>query len=225
MNERTELLPGTAPSLGGTSAPLAVAPRRSRTHDCLLRTCRVFNFLTALCALLCALAFGMAMWVRGQAPIKDAYFVSGQAVRVFGIAIAALVVLVETEWHRFLTLVPLLDAWLGRGILQIFEATLTFREAYPSGDTDFHKSLQLYRSAASLSLLVCGSVYILGAVTCIGVIKNAKQRQASAVLAAEAELERMERRKKDLERQLGRGGNGGGAGGGGGLGGLLPTRV
>lgn len=203
MNERAELLPSTAPGLGGTSAALA-APRHTRTHDCLLHACRVFNFLTALCALLCALAFGMAMWVRGQAPIKDAYFVSGQAVRVFGIGIAALVVLVETEWHRFLALVPLLDAWLGRGILQVFAATLTFREAYPSGDTDFHKSLQLYRSAASLSLLVCGSVYILGAVTCIGVIKSAKQRQASAVLAAEAELERMERRKKDLERQLGR---------------------
>jgi hypothetical protein len=30
--------------------------------------------------------------------------------------------------------------------LQVFEATLTFREAYPSGTTDFHKSLQLYRS-------------------------------------------------------------------------------
>ena len=29
---------------------------------------------------------------------------------------------------------------------QIFEATLTFREAYPSGSTDFHKSLALYRS-------------------------------------------------------------------------------
>lgn len=40
-------------------------------------------------------------------------------MRVFGIGIAALVVLVETEWHRFLALVPLLDAWLGRGILQV----------------------------------------------------------------------------------------------------------
>ena len=114
---------------------------------------------------------------------------------------------------------------------QIFLATLTFREAYPVGSTDFHKSLQLYRSggwvggqgesagqvpaavppcqpvqackhlhalcalkwagafprlsgtarvclpaaraaAASVSLLVCGSVYLLGAVTCIGVIKS-----------------------------------------------------
>lgn len=46
------------------------------------------------------------------------------------------------------------------------------------------------------------------------------------MLAAEAELERMERRKKDLERQLGRGGEGGDGGGAGGSGGgLLPTRA
>jgi amino acid transporter len=33
-------------------------------------------------------------------------------------------------------------------------------------------TLQLCPAAASLSLLVCGSVYILGAVTCIGAIKS-----------------------------------------------------
>ena len=41
-----------------------------RGHSCLLQICRVFNFLTALCALLCALAFGMAIAVRGEATSK-----------------------------------------------------------------------------------------------------------------------------------------------------------
>ncbi|KAI7837415.1 hypothetical protein COHA_008782 [Chlorella ohadii] len=205
--ERGELLPSRGSFSGGGSAPLAPPAGRapaSRGHSCLLQVCRVFNFLTGVCALLCALAFGMAITVRGEAASKDAYFISGQAVRVFGIGIALLIVLVETEWPRFLSLVPLLDAWVGRGVLQVFEATLTYREAYPVGSTDFHKSLQLYRSAASISLLVCGSVYLLGAVTCIGVIKSAKLKQEQAALRAEAELERMERRKKELERQLGR---------------------
>ena len=40
---------------------------------------------------------------------------------MFGIAIALLVVLVESEWRRFLQLVPLLEAWLGRGVLQVRE--------------------------------------------------------------------------------------------------------
>ncbi|PSC67616.1 Golgi apparatus membrane TVP15 [Micractinium conductrix] len=203
MNDRAELLPFGGPGVGSSSAPLGGPPHRG--HDCLLSFCRAFNFVTGLCAVLCALAFGMAMWVRGEAPTKDPYFYSGQAVRLFGIGIAGMVLLVETEWRRWLELVPLLESWLGRGVLQIFEATLTFREAYPSGSTDFHKSLALYRSAASLSLLVCGSVYILGTVTCIGVIKTAKQRQEATLARAEAELERMERRKKELERQLGLG--------------------
>ncbi|KAL4852839.1 hypothetical protein ACK3TF_006106 [Chlorella vulgaris] len=200
-HERQDLLP--------THGPLSAAPGGStvglvegrRSGDCLLYVCRMVNVLTAMCALLCALAFGMAWWVRGDAPAKDPYFYSGQAVRVFGIGLALLIVLVEAEWHVFAAYMPLLDSWLGRGI---FVATLTFREAYPSGTTDFHKSLALYRSAASLSLLVCGTVYILGAVTCIGFIKNAKQRQEQHLLRAAAELDRMERRKKDLERQLGR---------------------
>lgn len=120
---------------------------------------------------------------------QDAYFVSGQALRLFGISSSLLIVLVETEWQRFLALAPLLEAWLGRGVLQVmpgggrsgcdtsaglaqgaqllshsssvhrtrpptvpllqvYQAVLTYREAYPVGETDFHKSLQLYRSGA-----------------------------------------------------------------------------
>lgn len=273
--ERGELLPSRGSFSGGgggSSAPLAPpgGAAASRGHSCLLQVCRVFNFLTALCALLCALAFGMAIVVRGEATSKvggagwtrggwggpalafcwqharscgagrgraqgaracglligfapqqcaaarqllrpltnpvvptgdahsvslasslspasnnlqDAYFVSGQAVRAFGIGIALLIVMVrhgwawgavagglhpratvahagawpswqmtaaatgglgriggrpqhsgsthsclpplpqvETEWPRFLALVPLLDAWLGRGVLQVLRA-------------------------------------------------------------------------------------------------------
>ena len=165
--ERGELLPsrGSFSGGGGSSAPLAPPGGRgaagSRGHSCLLQVCRAFNFLTALCALLCALAFGMAIVVRGEATSKvggegegrvrvgrpctslldpcqldsrclpataatqqplpggsltgpshqshtllpsyrpphrqDAYFVSGQAVRAFGIGIALLIVMVRGE--------------------------------------------------------------------------------------------------------------------------------
>ena len=54
--------------MGSSSAPLGGPPHRG--HDCLLSFCRAFNFVTGLCAVLCALAFGMAMWVRGEAPTK-----------------------------------------------------------------------------------------------------------------------------------------------------------
>ena len=209
--ERADLLPGRG---GSSSAPLAARPA-SRGHDCLLHACRVFNAITGLCALLGALAFGMALGVRGVAaervrswgrqgragwvwvlgaghgvscrrrlvraaplagccacgtlaalrgsvagdrqkaavlpapcpaprsasrltaphphphhtspyPIaataQGPYFWSGQAVRAFGIGIALLIVAIETEWPRFLALAPALEAWLGRGVLQVTPA-------------------------------------------------------------------------------------------------------
>ena len=62
--ERQDLLPGSLSAAGGSSAPPPGG------GDCLLHICRVFNFLTSVCALLCALAFGMSMWVRGDATVK-----------------------------------------------------------------------------------------------------------------------------------------------------------
>lgn len=103
---------------------------------------------------------------------QDLDFHSGQAVRVYGILIALLLLLAETEWERFLALAPVLDHWVGRSAVMVFESCLTYREAYPSGSTDFHKSLALYRSAASASLLACGAVYFLGGVLCIGAIRK-----------------------------------------------------
>lgn len=55
---------------------------------------------------------------------------------------------------------------------QVFEATLTYREAISGGDSDLHKSLQLYRTAACATLLCCASVYLLGGVLCIGAIRK-----------------------------------------------------
>lgn len=46
----------------------------------------------------------------------------------------------------------------------MFAATLTYREAYPVGSTDFHKSLQLYRSGGVATPLVAA---VLGG--CLGV--------------------------------------------------------
>lgn len=37
---------------------------------------------------------------------------------MFGIGLALLIVLVEAEWHVFAAYMPLLDSWLGRGVLQ-----------------------------------------------------------------------------------------------------------
>lgn len=48
------------------------------------------------------------------------------------------------------------------------------REALPRGDTDFHRSLALYRGIASVALLVCSGVYAVGWISCLGTIKHSE---------------------------------------------------
>ena len=64
-----------------------------------------------------------------------------------------------------------LGPWHWRTV-QLFEATLVYREATAVGGSDLHKSLQLYRSAACGSLLGCACVYVLGGMLCIGAIRK-----------------------------------------------------
>ncbi len=171
--------------------------------------------------------------------MQGLYEFSGQVLRVFGILIALLIMVVETEWQYFMAFVPTLDSWFGRGVLQVgqpvqcltgwpgrqggsqgclknelpsrvdrpshatrsangirmhklqlllqfscnilhmrklllqvFEASLVYREATSIGGTDLHKSLQLYRSAACGSLLGCACIYLLGGLLCIGAIRK-----------------------------------------------------
>lgn len=78
----------------------------------------------------------------------------------------------ELEWERFLVTFKMLDGLFGRGLLQAFEALLTLeltlRHGIREGTSDFHKSLQLYRGVAGVSLLVCSGFYILGGMLCFG---------------------------------------------------------
>ena len=70
----------------------------------------------------------------------------------------------------------ILDGFLGRGLLQAFEALLTLeltlQHGVKEGTTDFDKSLQLYRTVAGVSLLVCSAFYIIGGILCFGRIRK-----------------------------------------------------
>lgn len=182
------------------------APGGPQRRDGLLVLCRILNVITAICELLCIAAFAMAIYVRANAPVKDLFYMSGQAVRVFGIVWAAGLILIETEWRFLLKLAPLLELWFARGIAQIFIACLTYREAYSQteSESDFHKSLQLYRTLASAALLTCGFIYIFGGVLCLGAIKRMHARREENLMAAEVEVEELERRRRELNRLLGR---------------------
>jgi hypothetical protein len=194
----------TFPRPGGGASLTPGAPPPPHHKDWVLVFCRALNIVTALCLILCAAAFGMALVLRGDAP-RDAYLVSGQLVRVFGIILALLAVFVESEWRFVYKFAPLMEVWLARGLCYLFISALTFREAYPAEEmTDFQKSLQLYRSAASISLAGCSVVYSIGGVVCLGAIRKARQRREDRVVEAAEEFEELEKRRRELQRLLGR---------------------
>lgn len=181
---------------GQTSTNKNKRPKR----DCL---CRLMNVLTAMCALLCLVAHCLAIAVGPS--IHDVTGMLQQTLRIYGISFAVLIMLTETEWEYFLSQFRVLDSWLGRGGFQMFEAVLTLelsRSTAP-GQSDFHKSLRLYRVVAGISLLVCSGLYMLGGVLCWGrhKAKVRYQREAEKQRVLE-DLEALDSKRQELKGLL-----------------------
>jgi hypothetical protein len=184
--------------------PSLVAPPPA-PRDCILVWARALNGICAICVALCGVALGMAVIVRGQVPDRDAHFLAGQVVRLYGITLAVAGIAVESEWRLVFRAAAMMEMWIVRGFCYAFLAALTYREAHPSeAATDFQKSLLLYRSVASVALASCAAVYAAGGVCCLGAVRRARQRREDRYLAAEGEYEELERRRRELQRLLGR---------------------
>ena len=82
---------------------------------------------------------------------------------------------VETEWERVLSACRMLEGWVCRGLALGFVAALTLEltsSVAEGGQTDFHKSLRLYRAVAGASLLACAAVYVGAGLLCLGRLKR-----------------------------------------------------
>lgn len=184
--------------------------KRARSADCFDYFCRLLNVATALCAVLCAISYGMALAI--YQPITDAPGLLDQALRVFGLLGAVLVAVVEIEWERFLRLVRFTEYWVGRAIVQVFIALLTFKMASAEGkhcsesgkSCDFHQSLELYRFVSAMALLGCGSIYFIGGILCFGLIKRSRSQQDRKRQQAQHDLEELEKKRETLRGLLGR---------------------
>lgn len=117
-----------------------------------------------------------------------------------------LAVCAELEWERFLVIFKVLDGFLGRGLLQAFEALLTLeltlQHGVKEGTTDFDKSLQLYRTVAGVSLLVCSAFYIIGGILCFGRIRKARYKREAERLRVQEDLAETERKRTELRGLL-----------------------
>lgn len=78
---------------------------------------------------------------------------------------AAAVVLSEAELELWFGLFPLLRSWVGRSVFQLFVGLFTLTLATSEGDTDFAKSVMLYRRIAGYWLLLCALLYFVGGVS------------------------------------------------------------
>jgi len=125
-----------------------------------------------------------------------------QVLRLYGAGTAALLMLVETEWPLIMAGMKVLDNWLGRSMMQGFLAVLTLEIATSRGDSDFDKSLQLYRQVAGYCMLGCATFYALGGVLCFGALKRARYRMQVERLRVERDLEVIERQREELTALL-----------------------
>jgi hypothetical protein len=107
-------------------------------------------------------------------------------LRCYAVAIAFFVALAETEWEVIFRLWQVLEYWVGRGMFQIFIATLTKVLARASGETQAESVLH---DVASWWLLICGIVYTAAGLLCIGRIKRSHLREVSRRQQAIKDLE------------------------------------
>ena len=95
-------------------------------------------------ALLCLVAFAMAL-AAGPVLHLEASSTRIQILRLYGIFIAAILMLVETESPWVLERMRVLESWVGRALLQGLVCCMTPELATSEGDTDFDMSIRLYR--------------------------------------------------------------------------------
>lgn len=190
-------------------ALLASQPARVPVHqaDCFDFFCRFLNIATAICAVLCAISYGMALWI--YQPVTNMSGILDQVLRVAGLLGAMMIAIIESEWEPLLNLFRFAEYWVGRSIMQIFIALFTFKMASAAGKNcqgkkcDFDKTLELYRSIAAAALLCCGVIYLLGGALCFGLIKRSRSSKERKRLQAQRDLDELDHKRSQLRALLG----------------------
>jgi len=187
----------------GSHPPAASSQDGPRTaqQDTLLYICAILSIVTAVGGLLC-LVVNLISLLRSIDYHGFDYRVSifVGVLHFFAVAFALVVVVAETEWGPILRFWKVLDYWVGRGLLQIFVASLTKVLARASGET---KAEGLLHDVASWWLLACGIIYIVSGLLCLGTLKRNRLQKADWREQAEKDLEELHRRREELEAQLG----------------------
>ncbi|GIL82626.1 hypothetical protein Vretimale_11989 [Volvox reticuliferus] len=171
-----------------------------RSTDCCLVFFRFVNVITSISAILCLVALSMA--IVEAPPFTDTVHMKAQILRLYGILWAAGLALIETEFEWLMQLCRIMEFWTARGLCQAFLAIMTLELVHSTGNSDFDKSVRLYRTVSAFCLLGCSGFYILGGVLCLGTLRNARYKRFVERQRVERDLESLDKQREELNRLL-----------------------
>ncbi|EFJ44117.1 hypothetical protein VOLCADRAFT_95780 [Volvox carteri f. nagariensis] len=122
--------------------------------------------------------------------------------RVYGILWAAGLALIETEFEWLMQFCRIMEFWTARGVCQAFLAVMTLELVHSSGNSDFDKSVRLYRTVSAFCMLGCSGFYVLGGMLCLGTLRNARYKRFVERLRVERDLESLDKQREELNRLL-----------------------
>lgn len=169
-------------------------------NDVFLGFCRLVNVATGFSAVLCLVAHALA--VAAGPSFSEPKAAQLQVLRVYGVLISAGLAILETEWQLVLGCCRILESWVIRGLCQAFLSVLTLQLVTSEGDSDFDKSVRLYRTVAGMCMLGCAGFYMLGGILCIGYYKNARHRRQLERVRVARDIESLEKQREELGRLL-----------------------
>nr|KYP63078.1 hypothetical protein KK1_017643 [Cajanus cajan] len=163
--------------------------------DPFLTLCSCFSFVTVFSAILCCLVnlISAVRSFKHHSDVFDGIF------RCYGVFLAFILALAETEWSCIYKIWQVLEYWFTRGMLQIFVAVMT--RAFPDYSRERKEFILLQRIACYM-LLSCGVVYAVSGIFCIGFLKRSLQKRKISREQAAKEIKEMERRREELEQLL-----------------------
>mmetsp|Transcript_6806 Transcript_6806/g.25124 ORF Transcript_6806/g.25124 Transcript_6806/m.25124 type:complete len:254 (+) Transcript_6806:77-838(+) len=187
---------------GGSNS--ASGGRQASSQPFLMSTCWCHSCFTALCSLLCGAAFMMSLYDGSSVcnqPLER-FMLAETLLRLFGILFSVIVALNESGWEVFSRQFKALDNWVVRGAFQLHVSALTQLIAVAYGNSDFQRSVYLYRTISSSSLAACGLAYLFLGLCGMQRAKYLREQQERERVIAQLELDEVEKRRSELQKKL-----------------------